>query len=115
MQPNNFGKQRQSVAYTQWKCFNMIYQSFGFYCFLHSISTGLTIIIDNIQQIADAVQKGLKLVVRASLQQGSARLTRLRNELCSDSFHAMLAWSCRRVKCQCCTATGTVVVYGFIL
>ena len=35
----------------------------------------------------------------------------MRNELCSDSFHAVLAWSCGRAKCQCCTATVTVVVY----
>ena len=27
--------------------------------------------MDNIQQIADAVQKGLQLIVRASVQQGS--------------------------------------------
>ena len=67
--------------------------------------------IDNIQQIADVVQKDLQLIVRASLQQGRARLTRLRNELCSDSFHAVFAWSCGRVKCQCCTAMVTVVVY----
>ena len=33
------------------------------------------------------------------------------NELCSDSFHAMLAWKCGRAKYQCCTATVTVVVY----
>ena len=65
---------------------------------------------DNIQQIAGAVQKGLLLIVRASFQQGRARLTRLRNELCSDSFHAVLAWSCGRAKCQCCAATVTVVV-----
>ena len=65
-------------------------------------------VMDNIQQIADAVQKGLQLVVRASVQQGSTRLTRLRNELYSDSFHAVLALSCGRVF-QCCTAT--VVVY----
>ena len=37
----------------------------------------------------------------------------LRNELCSDSFHAVLAWSCGRAKCQCCTATVTVVVYSW--
>ena len=41
--------------------------------------------IDNIQQIADTVQKGLLLIVRASFQQGRARLTRLRNELCTFS------------------------------
>ena len=29
----------------------------------------------------------------------------------SDSFHAVLALSCGRAKCQCCTATLTVVVY----
>ena len=70
-----------------------------------------SIIIDNIQQIPDAVQKGLQLIVQASFQQGRARLTRLRNELCSDSFHAVLAWSCGRAKCQYFTATVTVVVY----
>ena len=43
--------------------------------------------------------------------QGRARITRLRKELCSDSFHPVLAWSCGRAKCQCCTATLTVVVY----
>ena len=48
-------------------------------------------VIDNIQQIADAVQKGLQLIVRASVQQGRARQIRMRNELCSDSFHAVLA------------------------
>ena len=47
--------------------------------------------MDNILQISDAVQKGLQLIVRASDQQGRARLNRLRNELCSDSFHAVLA------------------------
>ena len=36
--------------------------------------------IDNIQQIADAVQKGLLLIIRARLQQGRASLTRLSNE-----------------------------------
>ena len=67
--------------------------------------------MDNIQQIADAVQKGLHLVVRASAQQGRTRLTRLRNKQYSDSFHAALALSCGRAKCQCCTATVTIVVY----
>ena len=62
-------------------------------------------------QIADAVQKGLELIVLVSVQQGRTRLTRLRNELYSDSFHAVLAWSCGRAKCQFCTATVTVVVY----
>ena len=47
--------------------------------------------MNNIQQIADAVQKGLLLIVRASVQQGRTRLTRLRNELYSDSIHAVLA------------------------
>ena len=47
--------------------------------------------MDNIQQITDAVQKGLLLIVRASVQQGKTRLTSLRNELCSDSLHAVLA------------------------
>ena len=34
--------------------------------------------MDNIQEIADAVQKGIQLIVRASFQQGKTRLTRLR-------------------------------------
>ena len=68
--------------------------------------------MDNIQQIADAVQKGLQLVVWASVQQARTRLSCLRNELYSDSFHAVLALSCGRVKFQCCTATVTVVVYS---
>ena len=67
--------------------------------------------MDNMQQIADVVQKGLLLIVRASVQQGRTRITRLRNELYSDSFHAVLAWICGRAKCQCCTALVTVVVY----
>ena len=67
--------------------------------------------MDNIQQIADAVQKGLELVVRASFQQDRTRLTRLINELYSDSFHAVLALSCGRAKCQCYTTTVTVVVF----
>ena len=67
--------------------------------------------MDNIQQIADAVQKGLQLIVRASVQQGSTWLTHLRIELCSDSFHAVLVLSCERAKCQCCITTVTVVVY----
>ena len=67
--------------------------------------------MDNIQQFADAVQKGLQLIVRASVQQGSTGLRRLRIELCSDSFHAVLALSCGRAKCQCCITTLTVVVY----
>ena len=47
--------------------------------------------MDNIQQIADAVQKGRQLIVWASVQQGRTRLTRLRNELFSNSFHAVFA------------------------
>ena len=70
-------------------------------------------VMDNIQQIADAVQKGLQLVVRASVQQGSTRLTRLRNELYSDSFHAVLALSRGLSKCQCCAKTMMVVVYAY--
>ena len=66
--------------------------------------------MDNIQQVADAVQKGLELFVRASVQQGRTRQTRLRYELHSDSFHAVLAWTCGLAKSQCCTATVTVVV-----
>ena len=68
--------------------------------------------MDNIQQIADAVQKGLQLIVWASVQQGRAWLTRLRNELYSNSFHAVLALSCGLAKLQCCIATVTVVVYS---
>ena len=38
--------------------------------------------MDNIQQNADAVEKGLELIVQASLQRGrAARLTRLLNKL----------------------------------
>ena len=36
--------------------------------------------MDNIQQISDAVQKGLRLIMRASIQQGNTRLRRLRIE-----------------------------------
>ena len=67
--------------------------------------------MDNIQQIADAVQKGLQPIVRASVQQGSTRLRRLRIELYySDSFHAVLALSCGRAKCQYCITSVMVVV-----
>ena len=55
--------------------------------------------MDNIQQIADAVQKGLQQIIRASVQQGSTRQRRLRIELCSNSFHAVLALSCGQAKC----------------
>ena len=37
--------------------------------------------MDNRQQIADALQKGLQLIVPASVQQGGTRLTRLSFEL----------------------------------
>ena len=57
------------------------------------------------------MQKGLQLIVRASVQQGSTRLRRLGIELYSDSFHAVLAFSCGRAKCQCCIRTVTVDVY----
>ena len=67
--------------------------------------------MENIQQITDAVQKGLQLIVRACVQQVSTGLRRLRIELYSDSFHAVLALSCGRAKCQCCITTVTVVVY----
>ena len=67
--------------------------------------------MEKIQHIADVVQKGLQLIVWASVQQGRTRLTRLRNELCSDSFHAVLALSCGQAKCQCCIAMVTLVVY----
>ena len=66
------------------------------YRFLKFQPFGDGFIMDNIQRIADAVQKGLQLIVRASVQQGSTRLRRLRIELCSDSFHAVLALSCGR-------------------
>ena len=68
--------------------------------------------MDNIQQIADAVQKGLQLILRASAQQGSTRLRRLRTELYSDSFHAVLALSSGPAKYQCNITTVTVVVYA---
>ena len=58
-------------------------------------------------------KKGLLLIVRAIVQQGRTRLTHLRTELYSNSFHAMLALSCGPAKFQCCTATVTVVVYWF--
>ena len=48
---------------------------------------------------------------RCGFQQGRARVTRLRNELCSDSFNTVLALSCGQAKCQCCIAAVTVVVY----
>ena len=67
--------------------------------------------MDNIQQIDDAVPIGLQLIVWASIQQGTTRLTRLRNDLYSDSFHAVLALSCGQAKCQWCIAMVTVVVY----
>ena len=69
--------------------------------------------MDDIQKIADAVQKGLYLIVRARVQQGRIRLTR--NELYSDSFHAVLAWSCGHAKYKCCTATVTVVVNNILM
>ena len=52
--------------------------------------------MDNIQQIADAVQKGLQLIERESVQQGSTRLRRFCIEQFNDSFHAVLALSCGR-------------------
>ena len=67
--------------------------------------------MDNIQQIADAVEKGRQLIVWASVPQGSTGLRRLRIDLCSDSFHAVLALSCGLAKCQCCITTVMVVVY----
>ena len=58
--------------------------------------------MDNMQQITNAVQKGLQLIVPASVQQGSTRQTRLRTELCNnDSFHAVLALSCGQAECKC--------------
>ena len=47
--------------------------------------------IDNIQQITDAVQKGLKLVLRAI-----------------NSFQAVFALSCGPAKCQCCITMVTL-------
>ena len=64
------------------------------------------------QQIADALKKGLQLIVWVSVQQCNTRLARLRNELYSDSFHAVLALSYGRAKYQCCTATVMVVFYS---
>ena len=56
----------------------------------------------DLQNIADAVQKGLLLILRASVQQGRNRQTHLRTELYSDSFHTVLALKCGPAKCQCC-------------
>ena len=67
---------------------------------------------NNMQQIADALKKGLQLIVWVSVQQCNTRLARLRNELYSDSFHAVLALSCEWAKYQCCIATVTVDVYS---
>ena len=61
--------------------------------------------MDNIQQITDACKKVY------SVQQGSARQTRLRTELCNDTFHAVLAY-CGQAKCQCCLTTVMAVVYS---
>ena len=72
--------------------------------------------MDNIQQIADAVQKVLQQIVWASVQQRrptQTRLTRLRKELCRDSFHAVLALSSGQAKYQCCIATVTVIVIQY--
>ena len=63
---------------------------------VRSIYNIVNVCMDNIQHIADAVQKGLQLIVRASIQQGSTRLRRLGIELCSDSFNAVLALSSGR-------------------
>ena len=72
--------------------------------------------IDNIQQIADAVHCAKRSITNCPCEppQARARLNRLRNELCIDSFHGVLARNCGRAKCQCCTATGTVVAYRYI-
>ena len=83
-----------------------------FYKLTHIFFVIVVNTMENIQQITDAMQKGLKLIVRASFQQGTTRLTRLRNDLYSDSFHGVLAWNSRPAKCQCCIATVTVVVYS---
>ena len=53
--------------------------------------------MDNLQQNSDVVQKGLIVIVWASVQQGST-LRRLLTELFSDSFHAVSAWSSMPVK-----------------
>ena len=55
--------------------------------------------MDNIRQIADAVQKGLYIILRANVQQGST------------SLRGLLALSCGLAKCQFCLTTVTVVVY----
>ena len=71
--------------------------------------------MDDIQQIADAVYvKGLKSIVRTSVQQDSTRLRRLLTELFSDSFHAVLALSPGPAKYQCCITTLKVVVYRLV-
>ena len=68
--------------------------------------------MDNIHHIADVVQKGLKLIVWASVQQGRTRLTRLRKELYSDSFHSRcVSLELRAVQMSMLLATVTVVVY----
>ena len=110
---SNLGRPGNKIRKKVWENSSIIHQKWFQIPGSNHISE-IMVIIDNIQQIANAVQKGLYLIVRASFQQGRARLTRLRNELCSDSFHAVLAWSCGRAKCQCCTATVTVVVYTLI-
>ena len=67
--------------------------------------------MDNIQQIDDVLEKGLLLIVRPTVQQARTRLTRLRTELYSDLFHAVLAFSFGPAKCQCFLTTVVVAVY----
>ena len=54
------------------------------------------------------MQKGLQLIVRASVQQGSTKLKRLGIELYSDSFHAVLDLSRGPAKQQYCITTVTI-------
>ena len=53
-------------------------------------------------------------IVRARVQQCRTKLTPLRTELYSDSFHALLALRYGPAKCQCCITTVTIVVRPLI-
>ena len=72
--------------------------------------------IDNIQQIADGLQKGLWTTYSKSLMLSKKVYNYcsggLRNELYSNSFYAVLAWSCGQTKCQCCKATRRLLSIG---
>ena len=67
--------------------------------------------MNNLQQVADVIQKYLKLFVWASVPQDRTRLTCLPTELSSNSFHAVLILSFGPANCQCYKTTLTVVVY----